>query len=286
MECSGAHLYTVEIQQGDRPFEVTQEHNKYHLQLRTYHELWHKEAALNLLINRLPPEAKYIAWIDADITFVNNRWVQETLQFLQHYEVVQLFSHAQDVCENFEPVKDPTKGMQILPSMLYKVVNGLGWDKKAGLAYGLNIDFGHPGYAWAARRSAIDTFGGLIDWSICGANDRHMAFGLIGRIAETVHPMMNFAFGNAMEVWQQRALRLNQNIGYVPGLICHHWHGNKVNRRYMDRWKILTDNSFDPYMDIYRDAQGLYQLSPNKPRLRDDLRQYFTQRNEDAPFTK
>jgi hypothetical protein len=66
-ECAaaGAILYTAEVAFGERHFEVTQAGNPRHLQLRTDSEIWHKENALNLLIQRLPPEAKYVAWIDS-----------------------------------------------------------------------------------------------------------------------------------------------------------------------------------------------------------------------------
>src|SRR5437867_5368381 len=63
----------------DRPFEITESTNPRHLQLRTYSEIWHKENALNLLINRLPPEARYICWADADLFWTNNRWCQDTI---------------------------------------------------------------------------------------------------------------------------------------------------------------------------------------------------------------
>ena len=96
-EAAGAILYTAEVAFGERHFEVTQVGNPQHLQLRTESEIWHKENALNLLIQRLPVEAKYVAWIDADVKFNRPDWAQETLQLLQHYDVLQMFSHAQDV---------------------------------------------------------------------------------------------------------------------------------------------------------------------------------------------
>jgi hypothetical protein len=49
------------------------------------------------------------------------------------------------------------------------------------------------------------------------------------------------------------------------------------------RWRILLDNNFDPRTDISRDWQGVYQLTGNKPRLRDQIRAYFRDRNEDSP---
>ena len=51
--------------------------------------------------------------------------------------------------------------------------------------------------------------------------------------------------------WQQRALRsVRLDIGYVPGLLLHYWHGAKRDRKYVDRWQILTRNKFDPSEDL------------------------------------
>src|SRR5678809_704271 len=60
-----AKLYTVEVAFGDRAF-VT-EPGPTTLQLRTTDELWLKERSLNLLAQRLPPDWKYVAWMDADV---------------------------------------------------------------------------------------------------------------------------------------------------------------------------------------------------------------------------
>ena len=104
IETSGAILYTCEIAFGGRDFEITEPNNPRHLQLRASSELWRKENALNLLGQRLPPEAKYLAWIDADVQFARPDWAQETLHLLQHYDVIQMFSHIQNIGPSYEPL--------------------------------------------------------------------------------------------------------------------------------------------------------------------------------------
>lgn len=68
---AGARLTTVELAYGQRPFEVTERDNPRHVQFRSAHELWHKENLINLGISRLPVDAQYIAWIDADINLAH-----------------------------------------------------------------------------------------------------------------------------------------------------------------------------------------------------------------------
>lgn len=97
VEESGAILYTAEVALGGRAFEITEASNPAHLQLRTQCEFWHKENALNLLAARLPSNCQYIAVFDADIEFARRDWAQEILHLLQHYDVIQPFSHAQNL---------------------------------------------------------------------------------------------------------------------------------------------------------------------------------------------
>src|SRR5438309_37497 len=76
---SGVKLWTIEMAFGDRPFEVTQAGNPQHFQVRGWTEVWHKENLLNLAIARLPADAEYIAWVDADVQFTRKDWAEETV---------------------------------------------------------------------------------------------------------------------------------------------------------------------------------------------------------------
>lgn len=278
----GAELITVEHQHGHRPFAVTKSGRRTDVQLRGRDELWLKENLLNLGIahaTRLDPGARYFAWIDADVQFSRPDWAQETIEQLQHYDIVQMFSHAQDLGPCQEPLARHT-------GFVYAYVNGLfaGRDARDYAA------IGHTGYAWAATREALDRVGGLIDFAILGAADKHMAMGLIGRIGESFRRdfgTLSSPYVRELIRWQDRAERhLRRNVGFVPGTLLHYWHGRKADRRYRERWQILIDHNYDPDNDIRRDAQGVIALNdtddPRQRELRDSLRAYFRQRNEDT----
>jgi hypothetical protein len=284
-EAAGAILHTVEVALGDRHFEVTQADNPLHLQLRTTSELWHKENALNLMIQRLPAEAKYVAWIDADIRFTRPDWAQETLQLLQRYDVLQMFSHAQDVGPDYEPLRTT-------PGFFYKWVvdrpephNPAFMEEKATYGYYSvsSGQFWHPGFAWAAKRSALDSVGMLTDFAILGSGDWHMATALVGQVHRSLNSSYSAAYINLCYEWQERAEKhIRRNVGYLPGLVNHLFHGAKRNRSYDLRWKFLAKAGYDPHLDLKRDWQGLYQLTDRSPMLRDGIRQYARARNEDS----
>ncbi len=268
---AGATLWTIEVATGERPFGITEAGNPHHIQIRSKHELWHKENMLNLAINRMPEHVKYIAWVDADVQFVRPDWAGETVHQLQHYHFIQMFDHAIDLGPKFEPICTH-KGW--VYSYMHKMLTGhcYTYPGKA-----------HPGYAWAARRSALDKVGGLIDHAILGAADTHMAMALIGRLSEGLNKRLHPNYKKWCQIWEDRCEKhIRRNVGYMPGLLMHYWHGKKSDRQYRDRWNILTDCRYDPEADLKRDAQGLWQLTDRSIQLRDQIREYFRQRNEDS----
>jgi hypothetical protein len=273
VEVSGANLLIVEMAFGSRPFELTEPNNPHHVQLRSNAEVWHKENMINIGISRLPQDWKYVAWIDADIEFMRQDWPDEIIHQLQHFHVIQLFQNAIDLGPEGQAIKT-------MDGFVYSWLTGQdpAFSKKGGSG-----PYWHPGYAWAARREAIDALGGLIDFAILGAADHHMAWAFLGKVIENTPKEVTPAYRKHLEIWQDRAtVHIRQNVGYMPGTIFHHWHGSKVNRFYTSRWKILTKHGFNPELDLKRDWQGVWHLSDVGLRMRNDLRAYFRSRNEDG----
>lgn len=274
----GGTLWTVEMQTGARRHQITAPDNPHHLQLWNSAipgELWHKENMLNIAVAHLTnryPDWRYVAWIDADIKFEPGI-MEETVHTLQHWDCVQMWSHAIDLGPNQELMNSQM-------SFMYAYWNGIEVNN-SGYMHG-----GHPGYAWAIRRESLNRVGGLIDFAALGSADRHMACALIGRVEDSCHGDMHPIYRKWLQVWQERAEReIKRNVGYVPGTIRHLWHGKKKDRGYSSRWKILVENQFNPETDIKKDVSGLWQLvvdSPRQMRMRDEFRKYFRARREDS----
>ena len=258
-------LVTLELQQGLRPFITDAV-----IKLRTNYEIWYKENLINIAVQHLPSHWKYMAWIDADVEFQNKNWVSDTIDQLQTYKIVQLFSHAIDL-----GIKKET--LHVHTGFAYQYVNGETWKEAR---YG---NFWHPGYAWAITKEAYNDIGGLMEFPILGSADNHMSLSFIGMVSKSLNSQLHENYKILANVFQDRCERhIKRNIGFVHGTILHHFHGNKVDRKYQDRWKILIENKFDPLRDLKKDCNNLWQLEDTKIKLRDDIIMYFRRRNEDS----
>lgn len=287
VEDAGAVLWTVEMAFGEREHEITVPSHARHIQVRGSHELWNKENLINIGLSRLPSDWKYAAWIDADVHFVHPHWVQETLHQLQHYPVVQMFAEAHDLGPDgllFNRYRSfgwsHVHNIPRHPGM--GVYGGTPQKPDQGIAY-----WHHPGFAWAARRDALDQLGGLFDFAVVGEGDHIMARCIVGEAHHSVYPGVSEGYHKSILEWQHRArTHLRGNLGYVPGTLLHYWHGKKRQRNYWNRCKILKETQFDPNRHIKRDSQGLWQLvdcgDDASIVLRDRLREYFRSRNEDS----
>lgn len=295
-------LHVVEMAYGDRPFEVTG-NDPNDIQLRTSHEMWHKENAINVAISRLPADWKYAAYVDGDFTFTRHDWALEAIHKLQHSPFVQLFSSYADLSHDHLP-------LQVRPSFAYAYIHypdkptvsldpvsdsSFDWLSTYDGAMGVNgkgacpartrnTTPGATGGAWSFTRQGFDAVGGLLDTCILGASDWYIAFGLVGETTDG-HPealSCGPAYEQSIRRWQDRAFEVVRgNINYVNVHCVHHWHGPKSLRGYGWRWKILRDNNFDPLVDVKRDWQGVYQWAGNKAHLEAGVRRYFLSRNED-----
>jgi len=261
-------LYIVELAYGNQKFQITNSENPRHLQIRSKYPLWHKENMINIGVKKLlPANWKAFAWIDADIEFENTTWAKDTLKVLNGCkDIVQIFSHAVDM--------DPQKmAMTVFNSFCYKYTK-----KNPYCSSGIN--FWHPGFAWACTRKAYDKMGGIYDKAILGSGDNIISYCLIGKGNKTLNIENTDTYLKSVKDYENNMKNLR--IGYIPGVILHHYHGSKKNRGYNDRWKILVDHKYDPYEHVIYDKDGILIPSDTcPPELLRDILGYFNNRNED-----
>jgi hypothetical protein len=273
---AGVSLTVIECAYGEEDHRCAIE-GVNHIAVRAKTRVWNKENLLNIGVHRTP-EARYIAWIDADVVFRREDWALATLQALQHYDVLQPWSDAYDLGPNGEHMavhrsfcRQYFHRQPMVPTC-HPYWNGDG---------GPNI-YPHSGYAWAMTRQAFDWVGGLFELGGMGSGDHHMALALIGRADASVPAGVHETYRREVERWEGRALRhINRNIGYTAGTIEHMFHGRKSDRGYHSRWEMFVKNAFDPLDDLKRNSHGVLEFASNKPELRHDFDLYLQSRNED-----
>lgn len=282
---AGAHLVLIEATLGNRPAisagPVHQNHQVIHVSVKD--EIWLKENLINVAIQHLPKDWKYVAWVDADLAFCRPDWVQETLQQLQHHPIVQMFSEVANLGPHHEVM---STGRSFVATYLNcgKVEKKGDPDECYMEGIPTNLEWmGAPGGAWAARRETIDCLGGLIDFVIMGSADYYMAICLVGYFELMSTSCYDREYVRDIQHWQDNALRcVDRNVGLVKGTVLHYWHGKFKNRGYDTRWQILAKYQFNPRTDLRKDGNGVYMLIGGKWQMRDELRHYFRQRNEDS----
>ena len=261
----GLRLVVVEAM-GPAPLGRLSVHE--HIRLTSDSRVWLKENLINTGVKSLPNDWKYVAWIDADLEFLNSNWVQDTIKELQDADMVQMWHTAVNLGTHEEALK-------IDKSFAYMFVgSGTPWTPSD--KYG----FWHPGYAWACTRHAFTKMGGLPDWAILGSGDRHLAMSLAG-LGQTSCPGTIHENYKMMLKLYEKSLK-NFKVSWVDGTIIHFWHGSFADRRYKERWDILIKNAFDPFDDIGYTDEGLVQLTDKGRRFEKFLDDYFTGRREDS----
>ncbi len=289
-------LHVGELAYGDRPFEVTDSRNPLDVQLRTNHELFHKENITNAIIARsFPAGWKYGAMIDGDFHMTRHDWALEAIHQLQHHAFVQLFS---SYCDLTYPSYGGHRPLRATASFAHNYIssgcqlpagydNGgwktRGYDSKPTKPTGAKY-VGATGGAWAFTKQAFNEVGRLLDCCILGHGDWFMAFGLVSEPAPDMRSnWYSPGYQRAIAKWQADAARLQRNVGVVDNFALHYFHGSKSRRAYSTRDAILVEHAFDPLTDLRLDHQGIWQLTTDKPRLRDAIRNYFRSRTEDDP---
>ena len=226
--------------------------------------LWQKEKLLNIAIKKLPKEYTNVAWIDCDILFENENWVDEVNEKLKSYKILQLYEKAKRL-DGEGKVGTVSEGIISRLSNIDRIENSL---------------IGIPGFAWAGRRECIDKIGGLLETQIIGGADALMYFSFLGRKDTIFHQRMNNEWMSVFLSWFRSAYNeINRSVSYISGDIIHLYHGRMSNRNYGNRYKILSDSRFNPLVDLKTDNNGLWEFKNRK--ILDKMSKYFEDRKED-----
>ena len=235
--------------------------------------LWQKERLLNIGIERAPAHCEKIVWADLDIDFLSDSWVRDLSRTLDTHVVAQPFAWAYRML-SFEG-QDPANAGLDRETVLSQIPTGA-FDGQMlhSAGFGLSvlrsmnrskdgIDArlrGHSGYACAARRDFLRKVGGLYDKMITGGGDDVMAkawqnMGVVGQGRDHFPPTLQHDAQGWIDYVGSQTLG---DVGFLKGVILHHYRGSQSNRHYSMRMRILRDHNFNPDTDIEQTPDGVW----------------------------
>lgn len=249
--------------------------------------LWAKEKLLNYGIKRLPRSCTKVCWADCDILWGRKDWAVATSVLLEDYAVIQPFATAIFL----GPEETPEHHGRFRPSVAfarYYVQTA----ESHTLIHADDVLRGHPGYAWAARRSVLEEIGGLYDRAILGHGDLVMALAFSHNVttdgeipdgwSEHWDPGWSEKLKADVRAYQRRAAKVIQgSMVHANGTIYHLWHGPRRNRDYFKRGALLRD--FDPAIHLEESETGMWRWTREAKLkgLPERALEYFKGRNED-----
>lgn len=314
MAQSGLKLLTVECAFGNDPFDLPSSPTV--LRVRSPDILWQKERLLNLVIQKLPPQAHKVAWLDNDVLFSNPGWAVQTAHLLDNFPVVQPFEQLVHIYPNGVETEEELSP----PSQSFAYMHQYDSNLVFGDRY---FRHGHTGLAWAARRELLERHG-LYDGCLSPNADHLMAHAMCGDFEGCCFKNLMYIlshshltnllyiveahFGRILPDRLERAIKCNSNtavsneamlshflrwgrlfyedvqgrLGCIPGTIVHLWHGSHKDRNYLTGQHYLIKMGFNPETDLRIGIEGCWEWACECPELQQWARDFFYGRKDDG----
>ncbi len=275
LRAGGLHTLTVECAFGSDPFELPAGEGVLHV--RGGSLMFQKERMLNLALPYLPPAFTKVAWLDADVVFERADWPKAASAALEEHVVIQPFEECYRLprgASAYAGCGERWLSFAAAYRQRYPVVTT-----------GRYKDHGHVGFAWAARRSLLETVR-LRDVDPNGHGDHLMAHAMLGDWNSVCVRRLVGAVGPYAESTRRWARQFHGEVqgrlGYIPGALMHLWHGRIADRRYYTLALHLRAFGFDPDRHLCEHPSGLWAWTEEAATMEAEYRRYFATRREDA----
>lgn len=276
----GLKLLTVECALNDNNFELMPEDADKLIQVRSNSVLWHKERLLNIGLKNLPTDCDKIAWLDADIIFLNDSWAQEVAELLEQYHFVKPFNQAIRLSKKETAsvlLNNNLKELNLNNRPQYKN-SQYSVDQEDLIIY-MSV------FGLCARLDIMQEIG-FYDRFIIGNGDMIISGAILGK--KLYQNILPSALEKNIEKWSEKAFEKigDKGIAFISNSIVHLFHGRMINRNYYDRIKILKKQKFDPDQDLKLNEDDCFEWGSNKKKMHQQLFGYFKNRNEDDKLLK
>ncbi len=205
-------------------------------EIETESMLFHKERLWNLAAELT--DAKKLIFIDADIVFHENNWLEQCVSSLDEFDVIQPFHIAKWLDRDGSLL-----GMKMCTAAAIEQ------QKKP------SFDTYHCGFGIGMTRTAFDELGGIFDRAISGNGDA--LFWMAARDDENHKEVLDYyrqrqdpvVDAPSYKAYCERFANKDFAIGCPKNVIATHlWHGDHKDRQYVSRARLFPkspDNEFD-----------------------------------------
>lgn len=261
----GVSLCAIEMAYKNNSFELEENDSDIRIQVRSNSMMWQKERLLNIALGKLPHHYTKIAWIDADVIFLDENWAKKAVSLLNRKNAIQLFSWA---------VNLPKDKKFLTKKELTKTQIGLGEGKRFfGAAYSLtkkkDPDFsqltfskiGRTGLGWAYNRNCLKGIGFF---------DLDISADLLAVVAMFTNKDSSYTKDLIPNVYQEYSKwrkvfykRINRKVGFINEPVMHLWHGPSSNRKQRTIRFCLNKFWFDPTKDVVINQDDCFEIKSN-----------------------
>jgi hypothetical protein len=275
-------LVTVELSFGEE-FQLASGDADILVQLRGSSVLWQKERLLNVALKSLPDICTKVAWLDCDIVFESDDWIERASRALDKFALVHLFQERNELPMDFTPENpDSWRATLKTESLVYKLDAGQATTEEAAILGALRRGTTN-GLAWASTKDILRELG-LYDACIIGSGDKAMfcaALGVSDHFARALE--MNPRGTEHYLAWARPFFnRIQGRISYIPDRVFHLWHGDLHDRGYQAKHRSFAQFDFDPYRDIDVDQNGCWRWNSDKTEMHRFVKHIFESRQEDG----
>jgi len=235
--------------------------------------LWQKEALLNIGVQHLPEDCDKVCWVDCDVMFQQDDWVEQTSELLHSYMVVQPYSYGYRMPPGLTDIPAHTGDCDEIKGFIKEYVDRI---------YGQDAEYGHPGYACAFRKDVLLRIGGLLDTCVIGSGDMLIAKMVI---EEQLNAKQEYSGTHSRMYysWAEECQRyIRHSFAHVEGEVFHLYHGSRDARQHGTRLLKFRELDFDPTRDLTKKANGLYKLSKDGQAFKQWVKEFFVNREEDT----
>ena len=250
--------YTLELVYDDLSPEIA---DAFHV--RGTSHLFQKEHLCKLLEQRIPESYTKLLFMDADLIFSNQDWYNELCTSLNSYEVVQPFTHAIWLDLEYKNIEDNR-----ITCVQFK-------DKSK-----YSIYKSHAGFAWAFQRSYYRDVG-MYCYGVIGSGDSFSSMQFLN--SNYYLKLTTIYIPPFLNTYLKYSEGRKPTLSYINGNIYHLYHGSISNRNYEPRFSMV--HHIENIEDILvENEDGVFELTDQT--IKDKMREYFIDRNDDGPSNK